>query len=93
MQKLNAVFTKQFRKSLKKYQNNKKVLCELDIVLELLLYKKTIPAKYRNHMLTGNFKGMYELHLKPDDLLIYFIKQEEDLILVDIGSHSNLFKK
>ena len=92
MQTLRVIETKQFKKSFKKYQNNKKVIQELRLVVDLLINKQSIPIKYRDHELTGNYKGIRELHLKPDDLLLYFILEENNtLTLVNIGSHTNLF--
>jgi len=89
---LNIIQTNQFKRSLKKYKNNKKILVEFKTVLELLIEQKPIPTKYRDHELIGKYKGLRELHIRPDDLLIYFIIQEDKTItLVDIGNHSNLF--
>lgn len=34
---------------------------------------------------------MMELHLSPDDLLIYFKIDNESITLVAIGSHAELF--
>ena len=53
-----------------------------------------LPIEYRNHALTGKFKtrGIYECHVEPDWLLMY-IKDIDGLllILVNTGSHSDLF--
>ncbi|WP_119343147.1 type II toxin-antitoxin system YafQ family toxin [Facilibium subflavum] len=46
-----------------------------------------------DHELKGNFKGVRECHIKPDDLLLYFIIEDDTLRLVDIGSHAKLFGK
>lgn len=64
---------------------------ELDLVIDLLTNEQPIPKKYRNHMLIGNFDGMMELHLKPDDLLVYYKIENESITLVAIGSHYDLF--
>lgn len=45
----------------------------------------------RDHKLVGNFSGTPELHIKPDLLLIYRLDTEQELILVRIGSHADLF--
>jgi mRNA-degrading endonuclease YafQ of YafQ-DinJ toxin-antitoxin module len=34
---------------------------------------------------------MLEVHLKPDDLLIYLKIEKESITLVAIGSHAELF--
>ena len=63
--------TKTFKKCLKKYRHKKTVLEELKKVVELLVSDKPLPAKYRDHELKGNHKSIRELHLKPDELLLY----------------------
>lgn len=83
--------TSSFKKYLKKYKHNKNILQELDYIIDLLIREEKIPEKYKNHKLTGNFSGMMELHLKPDDLLIYFEIKNESITLYAIGSHADLF--
>ena len=56
-------------------------------------FNKSI-KKYKDHELKGSMKGIRELHLGFDDLLLYFIRNEEnELILVDMGTHSHTLKK
>ena len=52
--------------------------------------KNTLPAKYKDHDLIGNYKGFRECHIKPDLLLVYK-KEGEYLQLARLGSHSELF--
>ena len=53
---------------------------------------KTLPEKYKNHLLKGELKGYYDCHVLPDLVLIYKIEKERlVLILFDIETHSNLF--
>ncbi|MCF6764325.1 type II toxin-antitoxin system YafQ family toxin [Thiotrichales bacterium 19S3-7] len=87
---LDVIRKKQFIKSLKKYRSNKPVLIELEKVVRLLVNELPIPKKYKDHELKGNFKGIRELHLKPDDLLLYVKIEGESIILIDIGNHANL---
>ena len=50
--------------------------------------------RYRDHQLIGDKKGIRELHLAKDDLLLYFVVTEHRTInLVDIVSHDILRKK
>jgi len=91
---LNVVRGNKFNKSIKKYKNKKKELQEFYKVIDFLIDEKEIPKKYEDHELKGNMKGIRELHLGFDDLLLYFIRSEEnELILVDIGTHSHTLKK
>lgn len=64
---------------------------ELKKVVQLLVNDKPIPAKYRDHELKGNHKGIRELHLKPDELLLYIKIHQEKIILMALGSHSEIF--
>jgi len=68
------------------------VLIELQKVLDFLAKGEKLPIKYCNHPLIGEFKDCFECHIKPDVLLIYKIEKREVLIiLLRIGSHSELF--
>ena len=83
---------KAFKKSLKKYKYNDVVLNELEYIVELLVTEQEIPNKYKDHELKGKFHGIRELHLKPDDLLLYIKVEFESITLVEIGSHSKILK-
>ena len=64
----------------------------LESVLQMLLQGETLPIKYRDHALIGNYVGFRECHIQPDWLLIYTINNNE-LILTAArtGTHSDLF--
>jgi mRNA interferase YafQ len=87
------VATKQYEKSLKKLARSGKFdIDELNYVVNKLSYGGKLDAKYKDHQLVGNLKDFRECHVKPDLLLIYQkIEDKLVLVLVDIGSHSNLF--
>lgn len=59
-------------------------------VLLCLCNEGTLPEKYRDHALTGDWVGCRDCHVKPDLVLIYEY-QNDDLILHRLGSHSELF--
>ena len=88
---LELLQTSTYKKNLKKYKHQKLVLQELEEVIDILVNEEPIPAKFRNHKLTGNYNGFFELHLRPDDLLIYVKVERKSITLVAIGSHSELF--
>ena len=53
-----------------------------------------LDASYRDHALSGDYKGTRECHIEPDWLLIYEILDDIlVLMLYRLGSHSELFKK
>jgi len=63
----------------------------IDVVCKLA-NEEALPAKNKDHALTGNFAGYRECHISPDWLLIY--QKTEDiklLTLIRTGSHSDLF--
>lgn len=60
-------------------------------VVDKLLKGEKLEKKYREHQLTGKLKDFRECHLKGDLLLIYQVFEDE-IRLIDIGSHSQLFR-
>lgn len=68
---LKLSLTNQFKKDLKRITKQNKNLQLLKNVKDLLLNKTTIPPKYKNHNLIGNYTGYCELYIQPDWLLIY----------------------
>ena len=83
--------TSSFKKQYKKLSALDKEL--LKEVIVTLANGKDLDEKYKDHKLIGNFKDLRECHVKPDLLLIY--KKNDDILelaLVQVGSHSSLFK-
>ena len=60
------------------------------VVIDYLVQKIELPEKYKDHQLIGNYLGSRECHLEPDWLLIYWIEGDV-LILIRLGTHSDLF--
>jgi mRNA interferase YafQ len=44
---------------------------KLKEVIRLLASETSLPSKYRDHTLLGNYQGHRECHIQPDWLLIY----------------------
>ena len=59
-------------------------------VLILLIANKPVPAKYRDHPLSGDWADHRDCHIKPDLVLIYRLPDSDTLQLVRMGSHSEL---
>jgi mRNA interferase YafQ len=87
--------TKSFEKSFRKIRNSgikESIFKDLGFVVDLLAGGKNLPVSYRDHNLNGELSDCKECHIKGDLLLVYKIKKEElILVLIDIGSHSQLF--
>lgn len=87
---LKIELTSAIKKDLKKYKHQKEVLLELQEIIQLLVHKRSLPTKHRDHNLTGNWINHRECHVRNDVLLIY--KVEDDILfLTRFGSHSELF--
>ena len=78
----------------KKIKHNRDLSELLQEIIMKLANDEKLDAKYNDHNLSGNYKDYRECHIKLDLLLIY--KRKEDILIltcVDLGSHSELFKK
>lgn len=81
------------KKDAKLMQKRGKNMKKLVNVLDLLASGKTLPSKYKDHQLTGNFSDFRECHIELDWLLIYQIFENELILSATAtGSHSDLFK-
>jgi len=91
--KYEVKFTIQFKKDIKLALKQGKDTEKLFAVIEKLANGEVLEPKFRDHDLTGNYKGCRECHVEPDWLLIYeFMGDVLVLVLYRIGSHSALFK-
>lgn len=83
----------QYRKSVKKLEYSGDYdKSSIEKALIMLSQGVELPKVYRDHQLLGDFGGCRECHIKSDLLLIYEINPTEMIvILVEIGSHSDLF--
>jgi mRNA interferase YafQ len=83
--------TSQFKVSLKLAKRRGLDISLLECVVEKLRTGETLEQKHHNHELSGTFKGVWECHIKPDWLLLYF--KDDDVLtltLVDTGTHSDI---
>jgi mRNA interferase YafQ len=83
--------TSQFKRDVKRTQRQGKDLRKLKRVLESLIQGEELAAKYRDHVLVGQYKGTRECHIESDWQLIYELAESE-IVLIRTGSHSDLFK-
>lgn len=83
-------FKKDFKVLLKKHYSPDKLKQAIDALMAQ--NKQLLSTKYRDHPLTGNWKGYREVHIEGDWLVIYRVeKQELQLVLTRTGSHDDLF--
>lgn len=79
-------YKKDLKRCLKRNYDIKKLL----EVVDLLATYQTLPAKYRDHKMIGDYHDCRNCHLSPDWILLYRLDGDE-LHLVRTGSHSDLF--
>ena len=89
MKKLKA--SSQYKKDYKRFRNNPKKVEKLFSILNLLKNEQPIPEENRPHQLVGNYAGHMECHIEGDFLLIWFDPKADEITLVRLGSHSDLF--
>lgn len=87
----NIVRSSQFKRDVKLAQKRGKDMSRLREILVLLVDGVALPARCRDHPLSGEWKAYRDCHIEPDWLLIYKV-EGNDLYLVRTGTHSDLFK-
>lgn len=89
---LDIVLSNRFKKDLKLAAKRGLDLDELEAIVNQLAAQQPLPAKNRDHALTGDYIGFRECHIRPDWLLVYRVDGEDlVLFLFRTGSHTDLF--
>lgn len=89
------VLTSIFKKQLKKIRKRSQKIEKLTNLVNLLQKGEKLEEKYKDYVLndTKKYKYCRECHIEPDWLLIYKkIDKELILVLIETGSHSDLFQ-
>ncbi len=90
----DIVWTKQFKKDYRLAVKRHLDIGLLDDIVRTLSRGEPLPAKNKDHALSGSWEGHRECHILPDWLLIYRV--EDDLLILTLtrtGTHSDLFGK
>ena len=86
--------TGQFKRDFKREQRGRyaaQLTSLLPEVIGRLAQDEELPARFKDHILSGDWSDHRECHIKPDLLLIYRKPDEHVLQLVRMGSHAELF--
>lgn len=86
----NLIRGTQFKRDVKLAERRGKDLAKLRELILLLVEGDSLPPRYKDHSLSGNWKHHRDCHIEPDWLLLYKI-DGDDLHLVRTGTHSDLF--
>lgn len=91
--KYQVRLTNRFKKHLKLIaKRNIDNVRKINDTVKMIENGETLPERYCDHELKGEFAGNRECHVLPDLLLIYRIYENILILeLVDIGTHSDLF--
>ncbi len=85
-------FTNKFKKDVKRCKKRGYNLLELEYVIDILQNHGKLPTKYKAHILSGQFLGLWECHLKPDWIMVWHQNDESfTLLFMATGTHSDLF--
>ena len=91
--KFEVVKSRRFKKSLKKMLRRGKDINKLEAVVSMLARGEPLPAKYKDHALSGDLDGLRDCHIENEWVLLYFYTSTGELVLTltDTGTHSDLF--
>jgi addiction module toxin component, YafQ family/addiction module toxin, RelE/StbE family len=89
---LKLEYSSQFKKDFKKIAKlSIPDVVEVGHIIKQLQLGETLPEKYVDHSLSGNWQNYRDCHVKPDLVLIYKV-DDTSLKLARIGTHSELFR-
>ena len=91
-----VVLSRRFERSFEKLQRSGKLSLaatgDYKRAVDFLKSGEKLPSVYRDHALTGDLLGYRECHIRGDLLLMYECREDMlVMLLIDIGSHSQLF--
>ncbi len=90
---LKIITIKQFKKDIKRFLHKKPILKELESVIKKLANEEILDARFKDHLLIGNWAGYRECHIRGDLILVYKIDNEEKaLYLATFGSHAEVLR-
>lgn len=89
MKKLH--FSHRFKKDFKRYRHDTAKLAILQEIFRYLEENQPIPTQYKPHKLIGEYSGCMECHIGPDFLLIWYDESSDEIFIMRLGSHSELF--
>lgn len=84
-------FTNEMKQNVKLMRGRGKDLRKLTEVLDILARGEQLPARNKDHQLTGNLRDFRECHIEPDWLLIYQV--HDDILVLTAtatGTHADL---
>jgi mRNA interferase YafQ len=87
---LTADYTGRFKKDYQSAIRRRLDILLIDQIIRNLINEVSLPAKNKDHALSGDFAGYRECHIQSDWLLIYQVGNEV-IVFECTGTHSDLF--
>jgi len=87
---LGFQFTNQFKKDFKLMEKRRCDVNELFDIMVKLIWEEPLPARCREHHLSGVLEGYTECHVKNDWLLTFYFSNG-CIYFARTGTHSDLF--
>jgi mRNA interferase YafQ len=86
------IYPKKFKKELEKCIKRGWDIAEIKVIMLALMNDETLDQKHRVHLLSGDYIGYWDCHIRPDWVLLYKLDDTENTItFARIGTHSDLF--
>jgi len=85
---LDFDFTNQFKKDFKLLKKRGKDLDKIIDIIVSLIWEEPLPARCREHKLSGNYEGITDCHIESDWVMLYR-KTDEKIIFYYTGTHSD----
>ena len=86
-------YTSRFKRDYRREKSGvlgKRIDTLLNDTVMLLAADEQLPRRYFDHALTGDWIDHRDCHIRPDLVLIYHKPDDNRLVLVRMGSHSEL---
>jgi mRNA interferase YafQ len=86
-------YTNRFKRDYKREKTGsigKKLEILLMEAVNMLAADTPLPRRYFDHRLSGEWSDHRDCHIRPDLVLIYRKPDDNNLVLVRLGSHSEL---
>lgn len=88
------LYRKEFKLVLKRGKKAKKIFDVITLILDNankgISHHLLLSNKYRLHKLSNNYLNLWECHIEPDWLLVYYL-DDAVLRLERTGTHSDIF--
>lgn len=82
-------FTNQFKKDCQQAEKRHLNSDELLEIMVKIICEEPLPDRCRVHLLSGDYSGFTECHIKNDWVLIYYFC-DEGVVFTRTGTHSDL---